>query len=178
MITLPLYPIRCVQDHSVTYVDRGFGLNSCPRQSNFRALQAGRNPSKAVVEFVDQSVCVPRSYSPTELCRRLTCSPRKAQAAMLEPNLADMVTLSRTPLPHWERLGILHAFRPFMGSGYSFISVSALFLHHQVGGSWMATSITVTFTTSFPSSSVPKHLKTRNSYQTYSSSGTSRVPFT
>jgi len=177
-MTLPLYSIHCVQGHSVTYIDCSFGLNSCPRQSNFGDWQAGGNPSKAVVEFMDQSVCVPPSYSSTEQCQCLTCFRRKAQVAMLEPNLTDMVTLLRTPLPHWEHSGILHAFRPFMGSGYSFISASALSLHHQVGGSWMVTSITVTFTASFPSSSVPKHLKTRNSYQTYSSSGTSRVPFT
>ena len=65
-MTLSLYSIRCVQDHSMTYVDRGFGLNSCPRQSNFGDQQAGGNPSKAVIEFVDQSMCIPPSYSPTE----------------------------------------------------------------------------------------------------------------
>jgi len=96
---------------------------------------------------------------------------------MLKLNSADMVTLSRTSPPHWECPGILHAFRPFMGNGYLFILASALFLHYQVGGSWMVTSITVTFTASFPSSSVPKDLKTGNSCQTYSSGGTSRVPF-
>ena len=60
-------------------------------------------------------------------------------------------------------------------------SISFAF-HYQavvVGGSWMVTSVTMTFTTTLSrSSSMLKCLKTGNLYKTYSSGGTGSVLFT